>query len=376
MELGFTEEQQILRSSVSSMCKEHSDLQSLREIEDSDVGYSENFWNQLLALGLTGIAIPEEYGGSNMGLLDTTVIYEEFGRALALSPHFMSSIVSTYLINELGTDEQKQKLLPGIVSGDKVLTLAWLEKSSSFNISGINLALTNNKNSSTLNGTKHMVQYASTASEAIVFFRDGDSVGAAIVDLNQPGVKYTYQPNHAKTSMYEVVFNNVEIPNSMILNQDNFWAKWEDISCRCQVLLSAEASGGCERSLYIGRDYSLDREAFGQKIGSFQSIAHYLADGLVHVESNKLMTYQAAWASDEGVNISKFSAMAKLQACRSFREVSATTIQIYGGMGFTVEADPQLFFRRAKHLQNYLWDDGYLESQLEKVFFNSQKKET
>ena len=66
--------------------------------------------------------------------------------------------------------------------------------------------------------------------------------------------------------------------------------------------------------------------------------------------------------------------MAKLQACRSFREVSATTIQIYGGMGFTVEADPQLFFRRAKHLQNYLWDDGYLESQLEKVFFSSQKK--
>ena len=91
----------------------------------------------------------------------------------------------------------------------------------------------------------------------------------------------------------------------------------------------------------------------------------------VEVEANKLMTYQAAWSFDEKKDISSLSALSKLQACRSFREIAATTIQIYGGMGFTVEADPQLFFKRAKHLQNYMWDEPYLENQIENKFFNS-----
>ena len=154
------------------------------------------------------------------------------------------------------------------------------------------------------------------------------------------------------------------------MQKSNFWEIWEEIASLSQILIAAEASGGSERSLYIGRDYSLEREAFGQKIGSFQSIAHYLADGYVEVEANKLMTYQAAWSFDEKKDISSLSALSKLQACRSFREIAATTIQIYGGMGFTVEADPQLFFKRAKHLQNYMWDEPYLENQIEKKFFN------
>ena len=94
-------------------------------------------------------------------------------------------------------------------------------------------------------------------------------------------------------------------------------------------MISAEASGGSERSLYIGRDYSLEREAFGQQIGTFQSIAHYLADGFVEVEANKLMTYQAAWSFDENINAKSLAALSKLQACRSFRDISATTIQIF-----------------------------------------------
>tara|TARA_B110000444_G_C18750869_1_gene552742 strand:+ start:45 stop:1172 length:1128 start_codon:yes stop_codon:yes gene_type:complete len=369
MELGFSEEQHILRSSVASMCRDYADFKSLRIIEDSERGYSEDFWSQIKQMGLTGVTIPEEYGGSNMDLLDTAVIYEEFGRSLALSPHFISSIMSSYLIAALGNVKQKQLFLPNIASGNKIMTVGWLEKSAGYNKSSIMLELKKYKNISVLNGKKHMVPYASSATEVIVFFNDGKDVGAAVVELNQDGVSYNYQENLAKTSMYEVVFENVEISNSMILSQDNFWSRWEEVAQKCQCLIAAEAAGGCERALYIGRDYSLEREAFGEKIGSFQSIAHYLADGLVDVEANKLMTYQAAWAHDQNINISKLSAMAKLQACRSFRDVSATTIQIYGGMGFTVEADPQLFFRRAKHLQNYLWDDMYLEAQLEKLFF-------
>ena len=370
MELNFNEEQNILRATVEGTCNKFSNLKILRGIEGSELGYSDNFWNQLINLGLTGIAIPEEFGGSNMGLLDAAIVFEEFGRSLALSPQFISSMMCASLINIMGSDAQKKKILPDIASGKSILTLGFLERGSSFHQSGINLKVSNVKKALLLNGSKQMVPYASSAQDIIVLCNYKDVIGAAIVPMDQQGISLTYQPNHAKTSMYEVEFNNVEIDQSMLIEVDDFWSSWEQLSYKCQILIAAEAAGGSEKSLYLGRDYSLEREAFGQKIGSFQSIAHYLADGLVEVEANKLMAYQAAWAYYKKRDVSQLSAMAKLQSCKSFREISATTIQIFGGMGFTVEADPQLYFRRAKHLQNSLWDERYLENQLETSFFS------
>ncbi len=370
MELQFSEEQILLRNTIEKLCVDYSDLKTLREIEDSKKGYSDQFWSQLINLGLTGINIPSEFGGSEMGLLDQAIVYEEFGRALSLSPHMISSVISSSLINKLGTNSQKKEILTGIASGELITSLAWLEESSSFYKQGINLTLTKKGNKYYANGKKHMVPYASEANKIIVLFKDELNIGAAIIDSEQPGLTFNYQENHAKTSLYEIIFKNVEIDKDNLIQKSNFWDAWKGIASISQILISAEASGGSERSLYIGRDYSLEREAFGQKIGSFQSIAHYLADGFVEVESNKLLTYQAAWSFDENMDISSLSALAKLQACRSFREIASTTIQIFGGMGFTVEADPQLFFKRAKHLQNYLWDEAYLENQLEEDFFN------
>jgi len=374
MELNFNEEQIILRQTAESVCKNYADLSSLREIEGTELGYSEDFWKQLVELGLTGISIPEEFGGSNMGLLDSAILYEEFGKALALSPLFISSFMCASLVESFATKAQKDIILPNIASGADIYTLGLLEKNSSFHESGINLEIQNKANSLVLNGSKQMVPYASVAKEIIVICKYKNSIVAAIVPMDQADVIHSYQANHAKTSMYEVEFNNVKIDDSMLLIHENFWSVWELISQKCQILIAAEAAGGSEKSLYLGRDYSLEREAFGQKIGSFQSIAHYLADGLVEVEASKLMTYQAAWAYDNQRDISSLSAMAKLQACKSYREISATTIQIFGGMGFTVDADPQLYFRRAKHLQNSLWGETYLEQQLESAFFNKTRK--
>ena len=173
-----------------------------------------------------------------------------------------------------------------------------LERGSSFAKSGINIEIVNKSNSLILNGCKQMVPYASMAQKIIVICKYKNSIAAAIISMNQTGVNHTYQSNHAKTSMYEVEFSDVQVDESMLIEDDDFWSLWELVSYKCQILMAAEAAGGSEKSLYLGRDYSLEREAFGQKIGSFQSIAHYLADGLVEVEANKLMTYQAAWAHD------------------------------------------------------------------------------
>ena len=369
MELQLSQQQMLLKNTIEKVCTDYCKLEILREIEDTKKGFSGEFWNQLVNLGLTGINIPIKFGGSEMGLLDQSIVYEEFGRALALSPHLTSSIICPYLINKLGSDIQKEEILPSIASGELIISLAWLEEGSSFYKNGINLTLTKKAKKYLINGKKHMVPYASEANKILILCKNDDEIIAAIIDSEQAGITLKYQENHAKTSMYEVIFKNVEIEDVNLIQKKNFWDVWHEISYISQILISAEASGGSERSLYIGRDYSLEREAFGQQIGTFQSIAHYLADGFVEVEANKLMTYQAAWSFDENINVKSLAALSKLQACRSFRDISATTIQIFGGMGFTVEADPQLFFKRAKHLQNFMWDESYLEKQIEEDFF-------
>ena len=260
MDLDFTEEQNILRHSISSVCNDFANFEILRSIEDTETGFSKDFWNKLIELGITGIAIPEKYGGSGMGLLDAAIIYEELGRSLALAPHFISSYVSANLINDLGDDHQKSELLPPIASGQIILTLGWLEEGSTCFKSGINLKLEKKKDFFVINGIKTMVPYASSADKIILFLRDEEDIRAGIIDLNQKGIHLSYEYNHAKTSMFSVEFDGVEIHSSAMLGNGDIWSVWESITHRCQVLLAAEATGGSERSLYIGRDYSLERD--------------------------------------------------------------------------------------------------------------------
>ena len=240
MELQFSEEQVLLRNTIEKMCVDHSDLSTLSYIEDSNIGYSEDFWNQIINLGLTGINIPKDFGGSDMGLLDQVILYEEFGRALSLSPHMTSSIICSSLINKLGTTEQKKEILEEIVSGKLVMTLAWLEEGSSFYKHGISFELIKRNGDIYANGKKHMVPYASTANKMLLLFKESDQIGIAIVNTDQSGISLNYQHNHAKTSLYEVSFDDVLIEKSNIINSKKFWEIWLEIASIAQVLIAAE----------------------------------------------------------------------------------------------------------------------------------------
>ena len=368
MDLDFSQDQELLRNSVGGMCSQFSSLNTLREIEGKEPGFSMDFWNQLIELGITGTAISEEYDGLGMNLLDLCIIYEEFGKNLAFSPHFVSCFLGANIINKIGSSDQKKTILPSIISGEIILTIAWLEPGSSFHQTGIGISPKKEKESNILSGSKHMVPYFSESNKLIVFCKsEKGSIEAYLLDSATEGISSRYQPNHAGESLFEVTFENVKLEEEMKLgNGLDFWSEWKKIVDEGLILIAAQASGGAEKVLSLGVEYSKEREAFGQPIGGFQSIAHYLADALVEVEASKLLCYQAAWAKKNGLDIKRLAPMAKMQSCKTFREVASTTIQIYGGLGFTVEADPQLFFRRAKHLQNSLWDNSYLGNQLSK----------
>ena len=366
MDLEFNQDQEILRNSVSGMCSQFADLKSLREIEGKEPGYSTEFWNQLINLGITGTCIPEKYTGLDMDLLDTCIIYEEFGKNLVFSPHFVSCFLGASLIAKLGTEKQKKTFLPSLVNGKIILTVAWLEEGSSFHKRGINISPKQKKEQIVLNGKKQMVPYFSVSQYVIVLCKEKNGfISSYLVNSNAKGISSRYQPNHVGENLHEVNFKDVSIKEEMILgNGKDIWPQWKDVVDDALVLIGAQASGGAEKALSLAVQYSKEREAFGQPIGGFQSIAHYLADALVEVEASKLLCYEAAWAKQNGKELRRLASMAKIQSCETFRAVASVTIQIYGGLGFTLEADPQLFFRRAKHLQNSLWDYSYLRNQV------------
>ena len=127
------------------------------------------------------------------------------------------------------------------------------------------------------------------------------------------------------------------------------------------VMLAAQAIGGARYALDITVQYAKDREQFDKPLGAFQAIAHYLADAATAVDGGEVLVYEAAWARANGRSIERLAPMAKLFACKTFRDVTAMAQQVFGGVGFTLEYDIQLFFRRAKQLQISWWDDRALE---------------
>ena len=142
MDLDFTPEQDMLREAVAGVCARHSGLDVVRAMEDDPVGYSDKFWEQLAELGLLGMTLPEEHGGSGMTMLDAVVVYTELGRALAPSPHFVSSVMSGGVLARAGSPGQQAEWLPQISAGEAIITTAWLEPGGGFGPDGVQLRAT------------------------------------------------------------------------------------------------------------------------------------------------------------------------------------------------------------------------------------------
>jgi alkylation response protein AidB-like acyl-CoA dehydrogenase len=368
LDLNLNDEQRMLQDMVARICSKFCDSAAVRRVEGSESGYLPELWQQLIELGLSGLIIDEQYGGSQSGLLDLALVYEQLGRVLAPTPHWVSCVLSARLIQQSGNAAIASELLPAIASGSSIVTTAWLEPSGSAESAGIQLAATLETGGFVLQGEKVLVPYVGIADLLIVLARVGkslDGVGLFAVPANSPGLAISLQPNHAGEALFHVGFNAVHVQAEKCLAQgEAAWLAWQSAMDGALIALSAQAVGGAAAILEMSNDYAKERHAFDRPIGSFQSIAHYLADVATELESARVLAWQAAWAHDEGRSDRQLAAMAKLHACSVFRRATAVGVQIHGGMGFSLEADPQLYFRRAKQLQLLHWDPGFLEQRI------------
>ena len=364
MDLDFTEEQEMLRRTVQQVCADGAPVAVVRAMEDAPVGYPPGLWKQLADLGVLGLTLPEPYG-AGQSAIEGAIVYEEFGRSLAPTPHFVSSVMSGGVLALAGSEEQKRTWLPQIASGEAIMTPAWLEPHNGFGPNGVQMKATLKGRHYHLTGTKRHVQFAGAATRLLVLARTGKGptdVDLFLVDPRSPGIELTQQHSLASDAQYKVVFNAVSVSVVDRLGAAHSgWSTWNQVMHDGIILLAAQAMGGAQRALEMTVQYAKERQQFNKPLGAFQAIAHYLADASTTVDGGTTLAYEAAWARAAGKRVQRLAPMAKLFACQTFRDVTAMALQVYGGMGFTIECDIQLYFRRAKQLQMTWWDGRYLE---------------
>ena len=331
MNFDFSDEQKQLRDEARRFLSENCTPKHVRAILEGKDTYDRALWKGMADLGLIGA-----------GRLELCVVAEELGRALAPVPYSSTVYLAAELLMLAGTDAQKKAWLPKIASGEAIGALALVEGVGDPTPRSIMTAAVGGK----ISGTKTLVADGGVADFAIVVAREG----LFIVDLKGAGVSRenveTVDPtrNHAR-----IVFDNA--PADPLGAGADAWSLVDKVLDRAAVLVAFEQIGGADRALEMGRDYALDRIAFGRPIGSFQAVKHILADMYVAATLARSNAYYGAWAlSTDAGELAEAAANARVSATQAYQLCAKNNTQVHGGMGFTWEFDCHLYYRRSNLL--------------------------
>ncbi len=357
MNFGFSEEQELLRSTARKFFENECPSGFVRRMMATEEGTTPAFWAKLAEQGWLGLILPEAYGGVGLGVVDLVVLMEEMGRAVIPGPYFSTVLLGSLCLLEAGSETQKREWLPRIASGAARVTLAWTEPNARWDSQGVTLTAVETGGGFTLSGTKLFVPDAHVSDALVVVARTtagrnpDEGVSLFLVPRTAAGVAVTLLPTMDQTrKLCEVTLSGVAVPRDALLGGEGTgWRALGRVIERATVALCAEMCGGAQRVLEMTTEYAKIRVAFGRPIGSYQGVKHRAADMLVEVENAKSITYYAAWAVDENAPEAALAAsMAKAYVSDAYRRVSAAGIQLHGGIGFTWEHDLHLYFKRAK----------------------------
>jgi alkylation response protein AidB-like acyl-CoA dehydrogenase len=354
MNFGFSEEQDLLRGTVRDFLEKECPSTVVRELMETERGYSPEMWGRMAEMGWVGLLIPEEYGGAGLGFVDLVVVLEEMGRALLPSP-YLAALQGGLAVTRAGSDTQRKEILPALAAGERILSLAVTEEAGTEEPDDLRASAEKAGAAWKLSGTKLFVPDAQNADSLVVLARCAEAGGSGfslfLVDPRGPGVEVT--PLESMDQTRRIAEVRLEGAAAELLGDARAgWSAWEWVRDRVLVALSAEAVGGSEKVLEDSVAYAKERIQFGKPIGVNQAIKHKCADMLIEVESSKSITYYAAWAVSEQTDEARLAAaMAKAYTSDAYRHTSAENIQIHGGVGFTWEYDCHLYFKRAKAIE-------------------------
>ncbi len=365
MNFAFTDEQEELRSTVRSFLENKSSEEAVREQMETEDGFDPAVWSQMgEQMGLQGLSIPEEFGGSGYGFVELGIVLEEMGRALLCAPFFSTAVLAANTLLQSGDEAAKAKYLPGIASGETIATLAYTEPSGKWDESGITMEATASGDGYTLSGTKSFVLDGNAANLIIVAAKTAAGISLFAVQGDAAGLTKTNLSTMDQTrKQAKLDFDNT--PAELIGTDGEGWTTLETVLDLAAVALAAEQVGGAQMVLEMAVDYAKVRVQFGRPIGSFQAIKHKCADMLLEVESAKSAAYYGMWcASEMNDELPSTASLAKAYCSEAYFHAAAENIQIHGGIGFTWEHPAHLYFKRAKSSELLFGDPTYHREQL------------
>jgi len=355
MDFAFSDEQEQFRETLRRFLQEKSPVAQARALLATPDGYDHTVWKQMAGdLGLLGLHIPESAGGQGFGFLELGIVFEEMGRVLYGGPYFSTVALAANAILNAASPEQQSRWLGGIASGDSIATLAFLEPGGGWDPASIALVAHPEKDGRfSLHGTKPLVTDGSQADLILVAARlEGthalDGITLLALCSQTAGVKAT--PIAALDPTRRLARLDFDDARAESIGEPGCAGEaLQSALDQAAVLLALENTGGTDQCLQMAVEYSKMRMQFGRPVGSFQAIKHKCADLLLEVENARSASYWSSWvASDDPAQLAQAASVAKSLSSDAYCQAAADNIQIHGGIGTTWEADPQLYFKRAR----------------------------
>ena len=348
-----SEEHSELRATLRRFFGNRSSQSAVRDAIDTEPGYDVELWRQMAdQLGLPGLGLPESYGGSGYSEQETTIVFEELGRALVPSPFFPTVALAAQLLLALDDEDAKLRYLPPIARGDLVATVAIAEPDGSWHCQEssdvVAVERSDDSRQWRLSGQKTTVLHADAAGLMLVVVTSGGNASVYAVDPAAAGVTIVALSALDLTRRQSKVRFD-DAPAVLIGRHGAAAGAVASMIDHASLALAAEQTGACAHLMQLCVDYAKTRHQFGRPIGAFQAIKHKLADIAFDVERmDSIVRHGATAATTGSPDFSVIASTAKVFCSEAFFRIAAEAIQVHGGIGFTWEHEAHLYFRRAK----------------------------
>lgn len=367
-DIGLSEMQAEMADLAARFCTEKSAIEKVRALLGDVHGYSESVWSEIAALGLTGIAIPSEFGGSGLGLAEVVPVAEHMGRTL-MAGSYMDTILAANIINMVGSETQKQNWLPQICAG-RTFALAMSEAHADWDVLNITTEASPSKSGFILNGEKRLVNFADTADFILVTVMQNGTPALAIIDRQDIPKTALRRENiiDETTRSYSLSLNGLNINSDELLQGGNISQALRALHLAANLLNTALMVGGTKAALDLTIEYANTRTQFGRPIGAYQAVKHPLVDAWIGYEKARALLYSAAH------NYNKNEAetavlMARVKAETAFAFAADRAIQFHGATGFTHDCDAGLYRRRALYCASRYGDAAFQKRKLADLLF-------
>ena len=364
MDIQFTEEQELLRSSVQRLLRDQYDFGARRKIVASEEGFGRKQWAEFAELGLLAAPFTEEVGGLGGGPLSTMIIMQEFGRHLVVEPFVETVVVAGGLIEQIGSDRQKQSFIPDIVAGTKIWALAWTERGSRFDPATVTTTARRDGSDYIVTGEKTAVIAAPWADYLIVSARTSghrhDRGGVSLFVVDRHAANLHLQSFRTIDGRRAAEISLREVRGQLLGKEGEGVRALESCRDRAIGALCAETVGAMAELNSATLEYSKTRKQFGTTIGSFQVLQHRMVDMFIaHQEALSLMQHLSLSLGAGEAGLPRLASGAKSKIGDAGKLVADHAVQLHGGMGMTDELNVGHYFKRISSINIQFGDPAY-----------------